>query len=350
MHKSVKYLVGGAALAGVAAAVVILATASRRGGGLDVEDVLPAYRNLREFGRLTIEYPLDDTLFPPDIVPPRFRWKDGHADCDTWLITIRFEDDKEDMSLLARATRWAPEAAVWEEIKRRSLEKKANVTIVGVNHKAPAEALSASQISIETSGDKVGAPIFYREVNLPFVDAVRDPSLIRWRFGSISSARPPPVVLEKLPVCGNCHSFSGDAKTLAMDVDYANSKGSYVITEVAERMTLVSSDVITWNDYRKEDGEQTFGLLSQISPDGRFVVSTVKDKSVFVPQEALAFSQLFFPIKGILCVYDRQRRTFEALPGADDPNLVQSNPTWSPDGKYIVFARTAAYDLKHTKG
>jgi Flp pilus assembly protein TadD len=31
------------------------------------------------------------------------------------------------------------------------------------------------------------------------------------------------------------------------------------------------------------------------------------------------------------------------LPGADDPEYVQSNPTWSPDGKSIVFARTKAY-------
>jgi WD40 repeat protein len=149
-----------------------------------------------------------------------------------------------------------------------------------------------------------------------------------------------------LPVCGNCHSFPRDGKILAMDVDYANSKGSYVITPVAEEMTLATSDIITWDDYRKEDGEDTFGLLSQISPDGRFVVSTVKDKSVFVPRPDLAFSQLFFPIQGILCVYDRQTGTFTALPGADDPQYVQSNPSWSPDGKSIVFAKSRTYRLK----
>jgi tetratricopeptide (TPR) repeat protein len=135
-----------------------------------------------------------------------------------------------------------------------------------------------------------------------------------------------------------------------MDVDYANSKGSYVITQVAEQMVLATSNIITWNDYRKEDGEQTFGLLSQISPDGRFVVSTVKDESVFVPRPDMAFSQLFFPIKGILCIYDRQTNTFQALPGADDPQYVQSNPSWSPDGQYIVFARTKAYKLKNISG
>jgi len=35
--------------------------------------------------------------------------------------------------------------------------------------------------------------------------------------------------------------------------------------------------IITWDDYKKEDGVYTYGLLSQISSDGRFVLSTVKD-------------------------------------------------------------------------
>ena len=168
-------------------------------------------------------------------------------------------------------------------------------------------------VTLRTSDDEVGAPLFYREVNLPFIDAVTDPSKIRWRFGSISSPQPPPVVLTGLPVCGNCHSFSPDGRILAMDVDYANSKGSYVITPVKTQMVLATSDIITWDDYKREDGEQTFGLLSQVSPDGRYVVSTVKDKSVFVPMPELAFSQLFFPIKGILCVYDRQTKVFQRL-------------------------------------
>jgi tetratricopeptide (TPR) repeat protein len=213
-----------------------------------------------------------------------------------------------------------------------------------------AKIISANQITFKTSRDEVGAPIFYREVNLPFADAVKDPTRIRWRFGAISSSEPPPIVLENLPVCGNCHSFSKNGQTLAMDVDYANNKGSYVITGVRDEMILQTSDIITWSDYQREDGRQTFGLLSQISPDGWYVVSTVKDESVFVPKPELDFSQLFFPIKGILCVYDRETDTYSSLPGADDPNYVQSNPSWSPDGQYIVFARTKAYQLKNVSG
>jgi tetratricopeptide (TPR) repeat protein len=234
----------------------------------------------------------------------------------------------------------------WESIKQRGRGKQAEITVLGFRRDAPAQILSHGQVRISTSKDPVGAPLFYREVNLPFAEAVKDPSRIRWRFGAISSPEPPRVVLEHLPVCGNCHSFSQDGRVLGMDVDYANNKGSYVITRVAKEMALAPSDIITWDDYKREDGQKTLGLLSQVSPDGQAVVSTVKDKSVFVAKPDLAFSQLFFPVKGILAVYHRDSRVFQALPGADDPQYVQSNPVWSPDGKYIIFARNKAYELK----
>jgi len=300
-------------------------------------------------GGLTIDYPWDGTLFPPEIAAPTFLWQDAHLEVDRWMVTIEFSDGQSPMSFFVDAARWTPPDQQWETIKRRSLEKTAVVVIEGVDPDTPNEMLSGASISISTSADEVGAPLFYREVILPFIDAVKDPSRIRWRFGSIESKEQPPVVLEQLPVCGNCHSFSADGTTLAMDVDYANSKGSYVIRRIAEEMILHTSDMITWDDYRRGEGKPSFGLLSQISPDGRYVVSTVKDRSVFVPRPELAFSQLFFPIQGILVVYDRKTRTFRALPGADDEQFVQSNPTWSPDGKYLVFARSKVHHLKQVR-
>jgi tetratricopeptide (TPR) repeat protein len=347
MRKSIKYLIAGIIVTAIVVATVVVIVLNER--SLRAEDILAHYQEGVAYGSLTINYPLDETVFPPEIVPPKFRWSDNSGS-ETWLISISFKDNEGRINALTNERSWIPESRLWQSIKNRSQEKDAEVTILGVKRGISAKIVSAGRIRIRTSKDEVGAPVFYREVNLPFIDAVKDPSRIRWRFGDVSSKQQPPIVLENLPVCGNCHSFSQQGDILAMDVDYANSKGSYVITHTAKEMVLATSDIITWDDYRKEDGEQTFGLLSQISPDGRFVVSTVKDKSVFVPMPPLAFSQLFFPVKGILCTYDRQDGTFKSLPGADDPQYVQSNPAWSPDGRYIVFARTKAYDLKNTEG
>jgi len=348
MHKSGIYLVIGLGLFAVIVASCIFIFCYK--SNPEPDDLLARYNDGSGYDTLTIHRPLDETLFPPEIVAPTFRWEDGNSKSNMWLLSIKFLDNDAPMNIVTHKSEWTPEQQQWEIIKKLSLEQDAHVTILGVKHRITTRILSAGKISFKTSKDPVGAPLFYREVNLPFIDAVKDPSNIRWRFGSISSPGQPPIILENLPVCGNCHSFDADGKTLAMDVDYANSKASYVITQIAEQMTLATSDIITWNDYRKEDGQQTFGLLSQISPDGRFVLSTVKDASVFVPRPELAFSQLFFPIKGILCVYDRQTQTFKSLPGADDPQFVQSNPSWSPDGKYIIFARARAYKLKNVTG
>lgn len=133
-----------------------------------------------------------------------------------------------------------------------------------------------------------------------FASRPMNPGQVNVHFGStlISGSRASRALasrqvfsgLDKLPVCGNCHSFSTDGRVLGMDVDYANDKGSYVITDVEKTMTLATSDVITWSDYKRNEKDPTYGLLSQVSPDGRYVVSTVKDRSVFVPRDDLAFS------------------------------------------------------------
>ncbi len=294
---------------------------------------------------LLVAYPFDQAVFPPESVPPTFRWDDP-TKAGVWFISIQ-TSGSEALQAQVREPFWKPSDAEWEALKKHSMERAAQVTLAGMD--ASRAFVSQGRVEFRTSRDEVGAPIFYREVNLPFSEAVKDPSKIRWRFGSVGSKEMPPIVLEGLPVCGNCHSFSANAQSLGMDVDYANSKGSYAIVPTHEEIVLATSNIITWDDYKPEDGDNTFGLLSQMSPDGRYVVSTLKDRSVFVPKPDLAFSQLFFPIKGILVAYDTATKTFTAVPGADDPKYVQSNPAWSPDGKTLAFARSEAYQLRVDK-
>jgi tetratricopeptide (TPR) repeat protein len=111
-------------------------------------------------------------------------------------------------------------------------------------------------------------------------------------------------------------------------------------------MMLSRENIFSWSDFKRDDGGVTFGLLSQVSPDGRYAVSTVKDRSVFVAlDDDIAYSQLFFPVKGILAVHDSQTKGFAALPGADNPEYVQSNPAWGPEGDYLLFARAPKVEL-----
>ncbi len=343
MRKPVVFVALGIAAVGACALAVVLCVNSEPAVTEPGEE---------EVGDLTIHYPLDGTVFPPEIASPTFRWEESRPDVDAWLVQLKFRDGEETIRSSSRVTEWTPSDDQWQAIKHQTSEKPASVVIQGFSQNSLKTILSEASISISTSKDDVGAPLFFREVNLPFATAVKDPAAhIRWRFGDISSKEPPPIVLEKLPVCGNCHSFSADGSTLAMEIDSGNDKGSYAIAPVEKEIVLDTSKIITWSDYKREDNEKTFGLLCQASPDGRYVVGTVKDRALAIYRPELAFSQLFFLVKGILAIYDRENETFAALPGADDPDFVQTNATWSPDGKSIVFARSRskAYDPPHLR-
>jgi tetratricopeptide (TPR) repeat protein len=295
-------------------------------------------------GTIRIVNPINGCIFPPDIVAPTFRWDDTCHGCHRWLVTVQFPGGARRLIVFVAKKEWRPDPRQWAEIKKRSLGTVCRVNILGMRGE---RVLSGAAVEFSTSRDPVDNPIFYREVTLPFADAIKDPSRIRWRFGKVSEERRPPIVLEGLPVCGNCHTFSADGRTLGLDVDYANDKGGYALTQVRPEMNLATSDIFSWSAYRKEDGIPTYGLLSQVSPDGKFVASTVKDVSVFVPRSGdLYFSQLFFPIQGIILIYTRDNKRFAPLPGANDTAFVQSNPSWSPDGKYLLFSRSKVYHLK----
>ena len=55
----------------------------------------------------------------------------------------------------------------------------------------------------------------------------------------------------------------------------------------------------------------------------------------------ISFIQVFYPTRGILAWYDRLEKKMRPLPGADDPQFVQTSAFWSPDGKYLIFSRAA---------
>lgn len=91
--------------------------------------------------------------------------------------------------------------------------------------------------------------------------------------------------------------------------------------------------------------------MSQVSPDGRYVMTTIKppgtknaDFYYVANFTDYRFLQVFYPTRGILAWYDRTAKTLRPLPGADDPKYVQASAVWSPDGKYLVFARAEGKD------
>ena len=334
---------------------------------------------------IAVAYPADQTVFPPEFPPPTFLFRDASKQATNWRIEVVFGDGSAALQIHAKgelaripeidprcvattnqlptpagypdtARTWKPDERTWTEIKQHSLTHPATVTITGWGDREPREILSRGQVGIRTSKDPVGAPIFYRDVPLMPSDSQKGVikplansalPLIQWRLRNVGEPASR-LLMEGLHTCANCHSFSADGKLMGMDLDGPqNDKGLYAIAAIQPRMSIRNQDVIAWDTAsRPQRAQSRVGFMSQLSPDGKYVMTTISapDKTVesnyyVVNFRDYRFLQVFYPTSGILAWYDRASGRQTPLPGADNPRYVQTDGVWSPDGKYLVFAR-----------
>jgi len=358
--------------------------------------------------KITVDYPLEGSLFPPEITAPTFLWHDN-SPATRWTVEISFADKTPPLRLtvpgeflrmgaiddkagvgkdLVQLTPqqlsthvWQPDAELWTKIKEHSVKKPAAISLTGFADDQMAQPVSEGNVRIATSVDPVVAPLFYRDVPLLLSTTNEKGAiaplppfalpLIKWKLRDIAKPQSQ-TVMENLPTCGNCHSFSADGKTLGLDLDGPkNDKGIYALATVSQHMTIRNQDVIRWSSFPEShannSGEPTpkrFGFMSQISPDGRYVVTSIAppnlpnthtqelkefapglaDRLFSINYKDVPFAQVFYPTRGVLAFYDRVEKKLHQLPGADDPRYVQTSAFWSPDGKYLIFSRAEARD------
>ncbi len=360
------------------AVVLILGARGTLGGAKD----FPA--------NIIIDYPLNASVFPPDMEAPRFEWRDPAPSASEWKIEIHFSNGAPSLLTVSKgegvklgeidtrcisgnnklpaltpeeatAHTWKPDEAMWAAISKDAASGPATITVSGYANGKQDQELSRGTMQLTVSRDPVGAPIFYRDVPLmpsagsKGVIQPLDKSsvpLIAWRMRNLAEPSSH-IVMTGLHSCANCHSFSRDGKTLGLDMDGPqNDKGLYAVVPVAQRMTVRTQDMISWAKFSDEANPQLrVGFMSQVSPDGRYVMTTIKPPGTKSWQfyyvsnfTDYRFLQVFYPTRGILAWYDRQTKQLKPLPGADDPKFVQASAVWSPDGKYLVFARAEAKD------
>lgn len=83
---------------------------------LPKERILNAFQKGAEYGPLTIRYPLSGTVFPPELIPPVFRWEDGNTESDAWVLAVDFQDDQDGVSVACLDREWRPSDEPWETI------------------------------------------------------------------------------------------------------------------------------------------------------------------------------------------------------------------------------------------
>jgi tetratricopeptide (TPR) repeat protein len=379
---------GEAVVDDVAVADVVVAENSELASTADdeqqrrIHELIQSGHDAGELAEVIVDYPLDESIFPPEMIAPTFLWHDKAEEADRWLVDVSFAGDSSRLYLLvpglpppqgeidptaisdtnevyqptpyqASAKAWKPSAEIWEAIKTHSVAGPASVTFFGYRQDDPKRVVSRGGMTLSTSRDPVGAPIFYRDVPLIPVstDKIIMPlpkaafPLIGWRLRDVSQPDSR-LVLRDMPTCVNCHSFSADGKKLGMDIDGpTGDKGAYAFASIEKQMVIENEEIITWNSFKdKPEGHITYGFLSQVSPDGQTVLSTVNEAIYVINFRGYKFGQVFYTTRGILAYYSQETGEIRALPGADDPAYVQTDGVWTPDGKTVVFARGPASD------
>src|SRR5215472_9232465 len=149
--------------------------------------------NESQTSKILIDYPLTGSIFPPEITPPTFLFRDTAGNAKTWLIEVRVKNRPEirvqaatepmrvgeldpeagpmnellELTAQQKATRiWRPDDSTWARIKQASVKSPATITITGFADDQQTSPVSIGSVTISTSTDPVGAPIFYRDVPL----------------------------------------------------------------------------------------------------------------------------------------------------------------------------------------
>jgi hypothetical protein len=278
---------------------------------------------------LAITYPLPQALFPPEFPAPEFQWRCEIQTPALWEISSK--------------TKWLPDEVKWDSIKNLS-----NFENIYFAIKKSGSLKWQQKISIKISRDSVGAPILYRQMPIPFILAEKQLDSMNFMLINPGSKNPPHIAMKGFPVCGNCHSFTANGNTIGLDLDAGlRDKGGYFVSAITDTILFNSGNYMSWSRIEKR---RTFGLFSRLSPNGRYIVTTIKDRVItrnfpYDTYEHIAFSQIFFPVNGHLAIYDRQNHILSELPGANLDEYVQSNAVWAPDGKNIIFARSEALPM-----
>ena len=254
-------------------------------------------------------------------------------------------------------------ADTWETIKKHSVSGPATVTITGFSEEITRRArFRAAGLAIQTSKDPVGAPIFYRDV--PLMPSETEKGVIKplaanavpldpWRLRNVGAG---PEPAGSRPACTPAPTATPSlamARRWGMDMDGPETTrgcmpGPGQAADVHPHRGHGFLEFLRRTARRHEP----IGFMSQVSPDGQYVSDhgqvrrTVQSQNNYyvVNFKDYRFLQVFYPTRGILAWYSRATGQMQPLPGADDPRYVQTDGVWSPDGKYLVFARAEARD------
>lgn len=293
------------------------------------------YRDRRPFQSLQIVYPQDGSLFPPNLCAPYVEWDDPRN--DLWQVSVKVGEDGGRLTFVTTSKRWRFPSKVWQRLRRDAVNCDAKVQVKGVKLSRAGERTGPVQASetvrLRISRDPSDSYIVYRLVAPPFSSAKTPDIFVR----DIRKDEPRVFLSARRQYCVNCHCFSskqGNMGKLSLQVRSLAAVGQKL------PVYLGVYDIDRRRGYRVQlPFKIQMTTFMAWSPDHKKLAFSANQK-IAALKPVLYETQLAGMSTSDIAICDLTRNEAYLLPGASDPNLLETYPRWSPDGSRIVFSRS----------
>lgn len=192
------------------------------------------------------------------------------------------------------------------------------------NISSPADPNNQSAITItepaNNAEERLKGTIIFRTVE-PLFNAAQQSSILQ-----LTGTEQPREIFSKDATCIGCHARSSKGM-LALNIRRGKERRLAIYQERAGSLDLVTSRRI---------GE--FSYLSW-SPGGRYLAMIVNTFGVIDLKNDVSEPFGLSYRSGDLAIYDIASGDIKPLPGASEMDFVEDMPTWSSDGRELLFVR-----------
>jgi len=281
---------------------------------------------------LKIVRPLDRASFPRNIAPPRFRWEDQTS--NAWKLSLSAPGWSAPLQVVTRERAWRPDEAIWEAVKASGtgdwIELEVRGCLVSGGRRAGAEVY-ADRIKFRVSEYPADPVVVYRLVS-PLFHGFKTPDIY---YRDLRTFETGMFLPSKTSYCTNCHVFP--AKPMA--------RKNELTLAVAVRKSFEGLRLLGLYEFDSRKGENlvTNTFFMSWGPEGKKLAVTAGRHVAIRPPITLETQEFYVRVADLVIV-DKDTLEVRPLPGAAEPDYMETLPAWSPDGKTIVFARAKEFE------
>ncbi len=252
-------------------------------------------------GALSIYYPADQILVPPNLGQMEVQYSQGSTAVD--LFRISFTSDVSQVNIYTTQTSFNLDLDLWPGVGLTNMGRTVLLTVSGVSTADPSKRWASATYTLYIAETEVRGGLYYWVTTSP-------DGIYRYNFDQPTKSAEAYYTRKEAGDCIGCHAVSRGGEYIAFTLSASSGDGE--ILDVKRRVTVRSSGYA-----RYKSDVHTF------SPNGDQVI-TVQD--------------------GVLT--RRAVKTGQALETLPTGAGKATQPDWSPDGTMVVYVQVADADYR----